>query len=166
VVHDASGVTASHTAQGRKGVRCPGPPRGKPAAVPARDENGRRLGLPTAIERWVLERDRHQCVRCGRRHALELHHIVEVCDGGLHDPDNLDTLCYGCHTVITDGLLGDMTYEEWKSVPSGATIELFIARSRRDTPDGAAMRLQLSSMTAEAWISLLQMVQDDWKKRP
>ena len=56
-----------------------------------------------AIVRYrVLERDGWRCVRCGKAGRLEVDHIREIAKGGKpFDPENLRTLCRGCHIGIT-----------------------------------------------------------------
>ena len=41
--------------------------------------------------------DNWQCVRCGSRHRLEVHHVTPVEQGGSSDLANLETLCRTCH---------------------------------------------------------------------
>lgn len=47
----------------------------------------------------VLERDGRRCVRCGSTHYLHVHHREHwnPDDPATHEPDNLETLCAGCH---------------------------------------------------------------------
>lgn len=52
-----------------------------------------------AIREAVLVRDGHRCTNCGKRRGLLAHHIVEYRDGGLDTPENLVTLCRGCHVT-------------------------------------------------------------------
>lgn len=163
----ANGAVARHNSA--KGVVCPSVigPDEKPTPVPARDARGNRLPMPSTIEKWVLKRDRHRCVRCGNAgNGLEVHHVKEVWEGGEHDPDNLDTLCSDCHRRVTNGLAEDITYEEWKQTPSGYVFESMVVRSRRDTPDGLRFRAQLSKISAADWIDMIQRGQDEWKRRP
>ncbi|WP_419932026.1 HNH endonuclease [Candidatus Poriferisodalis sp.] len=49
--------------------------------------------------RIVLDRDGHRCVDCGLDGALHVHHIVprHVRPDLIYDPDNCETLCFGCH---------------------------------------------------------------------
>ena len=69
---------------------------------------------------FAMQRDGHKCVLCGAgrhtyqemeaarlegrvllRSAVEVDHNVAVADGGSHHPDNLRTLCCGCHRKRT-----------------------------------------------------------------
>lgn len=68
------------------------------ARVRKRGERNRSV-LPERIRRQVLERDRMRCrgAGCNRTRFLAVHHLVPRKAGGTHDPDNLVTLCEGCH---------------------------------------------------------------------
>lgn len=61
----------------------------------------------SSIRKEVLERDDYRCGNCNRsginnsQIQLEVHHIVEVRNGGTHQPSNLQTLCEQCHAAIT-----------------------------------------------------------------
>lgn len=64
-------------------------------------------------KRVAVKRDDRKCVFCGvpgryqnlpadrTLPKLEVDHIVAVKDGGSHHPDNLRTLCHGCHKART-----------------------------------------------------------------
>jgi hypothetical protein len=45
----------------------------------------------------ALTRDSYRCVECGETEPLEVHHIVPVRMGGVHDVAFLVTLCRPCH---------------------------------------------------------------------
>lgn len=57
--------------------------------------------IPPATRRLVLARDRHRCQAPGCDHTkfLEVHHVIPRARGGLNNPDNLTTLCSGCHRL-------------------------------------------------------------------
>lgn len=40
------------------------------------------------------------CAICLTETALEVHHIIEIQDGGDNAPDNRMTLCRGCHALV------------------------------------------------------------------
>ena len=62
--------------------------------------NGRRW---VAVRRQVLDRDGWRCQQCGRAGKVEVDHIEALEDGGdPWAPDNLQTLCRGCHISKTD----------------------------------------------------------------
>jgi len=50
------------------------------------------------LRRKVMERDGHQCVRCGSTEELTVHHKKALKDGGSDSLANLVTLCRKCHT--------------------------------------------------------------------
>lgn len=61
---------------------------------------------PAQSEHAVNLRDNCQCVyinakgeRCQERRWLNKHHIVEFAEGGGHEPENLETLCWGHHKM-------------------------------------------------------------------
>ncbi|MFC1572277.1 HNH endonuclease [Candidatus Eisenbacteria bacterium] len=66
-------------------------------------ENGRRSRstIPPSIRNRVLARDQHRCQTpgCKRTRFLEVHHIHPVARGGSNRPENLTTLCSGCHRL-------------------------------------------------------------------
>jgi 5-methylcytosine-specific restriction endonuclease McrA len=44
------------------------------------------------------QRDGKRCANCGATEALQVHHVVQLEDGGAEfDLNNLVTLCVGCH---------------------------------------------------------------------
>jgi 5-methylcytosine-specific restriction protein A len=57
----------------------------------------------------ILRRDAYTCRDCGGR-ATEVHHIQELTPNNIDDwdialsPNNLQSLCYDCHTKITHGI--------------------------------------------------------------
>lgn len=56
------------------------------------------------VRRAVFERDGWKCVKCGRMGALECDHIDPITSGGdWFDPDNLQSLCRGCHIAKSAG---------------------------------------------------------------
>jgi hypothetical protein len=63
--------------------------------------------IPPAIRRAVLRRDHGQCRFPGCRHGtfVDIHHIELRSEGGVHDPENLITLCSAHHRVIHSGVV-------------------------------------------------------------
>ena len=51
------------------------------------------------IRRQALDRDGWRCQApdCGRAGALEVHHVLELAEGGTNDIGNLRTMCRTCH---------------------------------------------------------------------
>jgi HNH endonuclease len=73
----------------------------------SRDRSGRvtrRVPVPAAVVHAVNHRDRRRCQArrsdgsvCGTSRFIDLHHIIEVHDGGDNSLENLITLCRTCH---------------------------------------------------------------------
>ena len=57
--------------------------------------------LSSSRRREILERDDEQCVLCGETDDLEVDHVVPTYMDGSDDPENLQTLCSGCHDEKT-----------------------------------------------------------------
>ena len=70
-------------------------------AAVARPGGRNTTTIPPKTRREVLARDGHRCRApgCGRRRFLEVHHVVARSRGGSNEPENLVTLCSGCHRV-------------------------------------------------------------------
>lgn len=64
---------------------------------------GQRSLMTSSLRRFILERDGHQCKKCGVGLAqephllLEVDHITPLSKGGLTQVDNLQTLCWRCN---------------------------------------------------------------------
>ncbi len=58
--------------------------------------------IPPSVRARVLERDGYRCRTAGCRSArfLEVHHVAPRERGGGNDPENLVTLCSGCHAAL------------------------------------------------------------------
>lgn len=61
------------------------------------DDPGRYI--PTAIRRFVLERDGFTCVYCGTVESTGIDHIHPWAQGGTHHPHNLVTSCDRCNAI-------------------------------------------------------------------
>ena len=57
--------------------------------------------LSSSRRQEILERDDWQCVRCDETNGLEVDHDIPTYMGGSDDPENLQTLCSGCHDEKT-----------------------------------------------------------------
>ena len=56
------------------------------------------------VRRSALERDNYQCRQCGRGGRMEVDHVQPLHLGGpWYDLANLQSLCYGCHKLKTQG---------------------------------------------------------------
>jgi 5-methylcytosine-specific restriction enzyme A len=63
-------------------------------------EKSKRIKLPIAVRKYVLDRDHYQCQSCGttqQESALEIDHIIALAAGGTNDISNLQTLCKTCN---------------------------------------------------------------------
>ena len=45
----------------------------------------------------IINKRGHKCEVCGYTGYIELHHIVQMINGGYHDEDNVILLCEKCH---------------------------------------------------------------------
>lgn len=72
--------------------------------------------LPTVIQ--VLTEAGFRCAvpTCRNILALDLHHIVEVAEGGANDPSNLLPLCPTCHALYHRGTIPRESIYTWKAV--------------------------------------------------
>ena len=76
------------------------------------------------LRRQVFDRDGWRCRACGRPGRLECDHVVPIDKGGAPlDPDNLQTLCRGCHVAKTRGESKppDPERERWRAFVRGIT---------------------------------------------
>jgi hypothetical protein len=54
------------------------------------------MAIPKSIRDKLLVEAQHRCTICAEK-CFEIHHIVEIADGGTDDKDNLIVLCPNCH---------------------------------------------------------------------
>lgn len=51
------------------------------------------------ISEAIKRRDGYACKKCGdTKSRLNVHHIINVAQGGRNNPSNLVTLCFNCHS--------------------------------------------------------------------
>jgi hypothetical protein len=73
----------------------------------------------------MLRRAKHPCSICGwDKSSCDVHHIIEKCNGGTNDHDNLVCVCPNCHRVIHTektysreylrGLSLSITFSNWR----------------------------------------------------
>src|SRR5690349_13496502 len=48
--------------------------------------------------------------------AIDMHHIIEVKDGGPNEPSNLLALCPTCHALYTRGTIPKEAINAWKTM--------------------------------------------------
>jgi hypothetical protein len=77
-----------------------------------------RPAIPQAVRIAVLTEAGYRCAvpTCRGILALDLHHIVEVAEGGAHDAHNLLVLCPTCHALFTRGTIDRRSIELWKGM--------------------------------------------------
>ncbi|MBV6624705.1 MAG: HNH endonuclease [Rivularia sp. (in: Bacteria)] len=64
-----------------------------------------RISIPTAVKKYVFERDKYQCQSCGKQKeeaSLTIDHIIPLARGGSNDISNLQILCFTCNRKKTD----------------------------------------------------------------
>ncbi|MBO8443020.1 MAG: HNH endonuclease, partial [Spirochaetes bacterium] len=75
----------------------------------------------------------------GSRDHLEVHHIRQRKDGGSNSPDNLITLCHGCHRAWHEGKKDMVTLSAdpgFKAATEMSTMRwILLARVRKAHPD-------------------------------
>ena len=75
-------------------------PRKLPRLLSKRDEAAATRTHWRKVKQAVLERDGHRCRACGKRHGLDVHHVVMRSLGGKDDASNLIALCHDCHESV------------------------------------------------------------------
>ena len=101
-------------------------------------QQGEQLGYEN-VKAYVRARDGFRCRSCGTRDHLEVHHIRQRKDGGSNSPDNLITLCHGCHRAWHEGKKDRVTLSEdpgFKAASQMSTMRwILLARVRKAHPD-------------------------------
>lgn len=78
----------------------------------------------TLFSKWIRDRD-GKCVRCGKTEHLQCSHFwPRAVSATRFDPENCDTLCYGCH-------YGDR-YHGWEYAKQGAYRDFKIQQLGED----------------------------------
>lgn len=77
-----------------------------------------RSPIPESIKREVLIEAGYRCAvpTCRSLLIVDLHHIVDVAQGGRNEPGNLLPLCPTCHALYTRGKIPRDAALAWKSV--------------------------------------------------
>jgi hypothetical protein len=78
----------------------------------------KRTAIPEATKRQVLIEAGYRCgvPTCRTILAIDLHHLVEVSEGGGNDGANLIALCPTCHALHHRGTIPREALYSWKGV--------------------------------------------------
>ncbi len=87
------GVPFTSTRRGQK--RCD--PHEAEHRTAKRASRGISGGAWETLRRQRIAIDGGTCTACPATTGLEVHHVVPVADGGVHELHNLRTLCASCH---------------------------------------------------------------------
>ena len=70
-------------------------------------KKSKRKAVPMAVTLQVLTEAGYRCAvpTCPNMLAIDIHHIVEVADGGGNVLSNLLALCPMCHAMFTRGTI-------------------------------------------------------------
>jgi hypothetical protein len=81
-----------------------------------KSQKGRRRAIPTKIVIQVLTEAGYRCAvpTCRNILAIDLHHMVEVSEGGGSEPGNLIALCPTCHALFHRGTIARDSIYAWK----------------------------------------------------
>jgi hypothetical protein len=77
-----------------------------------------RKAIPKATAIQVLTEAGYRCAvpTCRQILALDIHHIVEVSEGGDNNPQNLLPLCPTCHALFHRGTIARDAIYAWKAM--------------------------------------------------
>ena len=78
----------------------------------------RRKDPLVSVKREVLAEAGYRCGNpaCRSIIALDIHHLVEVAEGGTNDPPNLLALCPTCHALYHRGDISRDAVQCWKGI--------------------------------------------------
>jgi hypothetical protein len=76
----------------------------------------KRIAVPKATMEKVLADAGYRCgnPQCPHELTIQVHHIVEVSEGGGNEPGNLLPLCPYCHVKYHEGWLPRDAIQQWK----------------------------------------------------
>jgi len=77
-----------------------------------------RTKIPNDVVTAVLTEAGYRCAvpTCRNILAIDIHHIIEVKDGGSNEASNLLALCPTCHALYTRGKISKEAINAWKTV--------------------------------------------------
>lgn len=67
-----------------------------------KSKRSRATDISMKVKNEVYERDRGLCIICGRQ-GLPNSHYIRRSKGGLGIPENVVTMCIGCHNAYDNG---------------------------------------------------------------
>ena len=78
----------------------------------------KRINIPTSIRHEVLIEAGYRCSvpTCRTILAIDLHHIIEVAEGGGSERSNLLVLCPTCHALFHRNVISREAIRVWKGV--------------------------------------------------
>ena len=78
----------------------------------------KRTPLKESLKREVLAEAGYRCAvpTCRTILAIDLHHIIEVEEGGPNELSNLLALCPTCHALYTRGTISRDAINVWKTI--------------------------------------------------
>lgn len=81
-------------------------------------QKGTRKKIPDRLKMDVLTESGYRCAvpTCRNILAIDLHHIVEVSEGGENSLSNLVALCPNCHALFHRGTISRDSIYAWKGM--------------------------------------------------
>lgn len=78
----------------------------------------KRRKIPSSVATAVLTQAGYRCAvpTCRTILAIDLHHMVEVSEGGGNELSNLLALCPTCHSLFHRGIISREAIYSWKGV--------------------------------------------------
>lgn len=75
-----------------------------------------RKSIPDTDRDAILREAGYRCAvpTCNTTLAIDLHHIIEVCEGGGNNLSNLLALCPTCHALYHRGVITKESIKQWK----------------------------------------------------
>src|SRR4051794_3943382 len=76
-----------------------------------------RKSLSAGERDAILRECGYRCAvpTCNTTLAMDVHHILEVCEGGGNDPLNLLAVCPTCHALFHRGVITRDSIKHWKA---------------------------------------------------
>lgn len=131
--------------------------------------------MPESVRLQVLTEAGYRCAipTCRSILALDLHHLLEVSEGGGNEPSNLIALCANCHALYHRGTIAQESIYAYKSmlvaISRAFDVEavdklFFLAMHEKDflivSGDGA---LHFARLVAGGLASVTQKANNAWQ---